>query len=101
MRKASYRFAPATLAAPILSWRASKGLEDRLAFDPFVLCHGTENGVQRSNAKVFVGRNGQTLVRGFFGFQHDVAAFLMDDPIAPVPAKRLDKVVRSSRVGSS
>jgi len=101
MRKASYRFAPATLAAPILSWRASKGLEDRLAFDPFVLCRGAEDGIQRSDARVLVGRHSEALVRRFLSLQHDVAAFLMDDPIAPVPAKRLDKVVRSSRVGSS
>jgi hypothetical protein len=71
----------------------SKRLEDRLAFHAFVLCHGTEDGVQRSDAEGLVGRNGETLVRGFFGLQHDVAAFLMDDATAPTTAKGLNKVV--------
>ena len=88
-------------ALPLLAWRASKRLKDRLAFHTLMFRHGAEDGIQRSDAKVFVGRHSEALVRRFLSLQHDVAAFLMDDPIAPVPAKRLDKVVRSSRVGSS
>ncbi len=55
--------------------------------------HGPQDGIQRSDAKVFVGRDFHTLMRGLFGLQNDVAAFLMDDSIAPVPAKHIDEIV--------
>ena len=48
-----------------------------------------QNGIQCSDAKVFVGGNSKALVCGFVRFQHDVAAFLMDHAIAPLTAKGL------------
>ena len=52
-----------------------------------------QNGIQCSDAKVFVGGNSKALVCGFVRLQHDVAAFLMDHAIALHTAKYLDKVV--------
>jgi hypothetical protein len=43
--------------------------------------HGAQNGVQRSNAKVFVGRNSEALVGRLRGLQHGVAAFLVEEKV--------------------
>jgi hypothetical protein len=71
----------------------SKGVEEFLAFDAFVFPHGPQDGIRRSDAKALVGRDCHTLMSGLFGLQNDVAAFLMDDSIAPVPAKHIDEIV--------
>ena len=52
-----------------------------------------ENGVQGSDAKGFVGGDGDPLMRRFIRLQHDVAAFLMNYSVAPLAAKRLDKIL--------
>ena len=75
------------------SLAVSERFQDELAFHTFMFGHTAQNGVQSSDAKISVSRNSETLVRGFFGLQHDVAAFLMDDAIAPITAKSLDQVV--------
>ena len=65
--------------------------KDRLAFYPFMVRHGAENGVQCPDAKSFVVGNRQTLGERLFGFQYNVAALLMDDAIVPMAVKSLDK----------
>jgi len=77
----------------MLSWRASKRLKDRLAFHTLMFRHSAEDGIQRLDAKVFVGRHSESLVRRFLSLHHEVASFLMADAIAPIAAKSLDKVV--------
>jgi hypothetical protein len=78
---------------PTLRCWASKRVEDRPAFNRFVRCHGTQNGIQGSDAKVPVGGHSKTLARGVFGLDHNVAAFLVDDTVAPISAESLDKLL--------
>ncbi len=42
-----------------------KRFKDRLAFDPFMLCHGSQDRVQSSNANADVSRNRNALVSRF------------------------------------
>jgi len=45
-----------------LLWQASKRLNDGVAFHALTIRDHAENGIQRSDAKVFVGGNGEALV---------------------------------------
>jgi hypothetical protein len=60
---------------------------------------GLENGVQSGESEVFVGGNGNSLVRGNFGFKDNVASDLMYDPIVPISTEELDQILSAQVAG--
>jgi len=63
-----------------------------LARPPCAL-RGSQDCTQRPYTGGLVRRNSEALVAGLLSLQHDVAALLVDDPVAPMSAKDLDEFV--------
>ena len=63
--------------------RALERFENYLAVHAFVPGDTTKYRVQRPNAQTLMRGHNNTLMGWFFGLEHDVAAFLVNNLIAP------------------
>ncbi len=67
-------------------------MEDVLLAQSLGLGDGTEDGIERPDPKRTVIRNCQTVMARCVSFENDVAAFLIDPPVAVMFAEELDQL---------
>lgn len=73
----------------IVSELLLKQCDDRVLFDMLLGCNSLENGVQRSQAKVLVIWNCDSLMGRGISLENDVASPLVYNPIIKFPYKCL------------
>src|SRR2546425_5587528 len=62
-------------------------------FRSLVARYGAQYRVQCPNPKILVGGHSNTLVGRGSGFKHNVATFLMDNPVVPFPAEQIGEIL--------
>src|SRR5438128_633433 len=72
-------------------FRSSQRLQNLVSGDVLVVGNSLEDGVERPDAQVFVGRHGDPVMERLFCLQDNVTAFLMDLPVTPIAAEDFDQ----------